>query len=90
MPVESNPRAPFKMSTEHAELVPPSGKPLIVHVVVNIEYWAYDQPAPRTIVAPPRTAAPISRTCRTSAGPNTATAAAYPGCSSFWTIAKFR
>ena len=53
MPVESNPRAPFKMSTEHAELVPPSGKPLIVHVVVNIEYWAYDQPAPRTIVAPP-------------------------------------
>ena len=53
MPVESNPRAPFKMSTEHAKLVPTSGKPLIVHVVVNIEYWAYDQPAPRTIVVPP-------------------------------------
>ena len=53
MPVESNPRAPFKMSTEHAKLVPTSGKPLIVHMVVNIEYWAYDQPAPRTIVVPP-------------------------------------
>jgi peptidoglycan/xylan/chitin deacetylase (PgdA/CDA1 family) len=53
MAVESNPRAAFKMSTEHARLVPPRGKPLIVHVVVNIEYWAYDQPTPRSIVVPP-------------------------------------
>jgi peptidoglycan/xylan/chitin deacetylase (PgdA/CDA1 family) len=49
----SNPRAPFKLSTEHARLAPLEGKTLIVHVIVNIEYWPYDQPTPRTIVIPP-------------------------------------
>ena len=49
----SNPRAPFAMTSEHQPLAPPGGKPLIVHVIVNIEYWAYDQPTPRTIVTPP-------------------------------------
>jgi allantoinase len=49
----SNPRAPFVMSSEHPKLAPPNGKPFIVHVVVNIEYWPYDQPTPRTIVVPP-------------------------------------
>lgn len=53
MVLESNPRAAFKMSTEQERLMPPSGKPLIVHVVVNIEYWPYDQPTPRSIVIPP-------------------------------------
>ena len=38
MALESNPRAAFKMSTEQERLMPPSGKPLIIHVVVNIEY----------------------------------------------------
>jgi peptidoglycan/xylan/chitin deacetylase (PgdA/CDA1 family) len=49
----SNPRVPFEMSSERAKLEPPQGKPLIVHVVVNIEYWQFDQPMPRTIVVPP-------------------------------------
>jgi peptidoglycan/xylan/chitin deacetylase (PgdA/CDA1 family) len=53
MPTPSNPRALFKMSTEHAKLAPLAGKRLIVHVIVNIEYWPYDQPTPRTIVVPP-------------------------------------
>ena len=53
MALESNPRAAFKMSTEQERLMPPSGKPLIVHVVVNIEYWPYDQPTPPSIVIPP-------------------------------------
>jgi peptidoglycan/xylan/chitin deacetylase (PgdA/CDA1 family) len=53
MAMQSNPRAAFRMSTEHGKLVPPNGKPLIVHVVVNIEHWPYDQPTPRTIVVPP-------------------------------------
>ena len=53
MAAQSNPRAVFKMSSEHAKLTAPSGRPLIIHVVVNIEYWAYDQPTPRTIVVPP-------------------------------------
>jgi peptidoglycan/xylan/chitin deacetylase (PgdA/CDA1 family) len=41
------------MSSERTRLEPPRGKPLIVHVVVNIEYWQFDQPMPRTIVVPP-------------------------------------
>jgi peptidoglycan/xylan/chitin deacetylase (PgdA/CDA1 family) len=49
----SNPRVPFEMSSERAKLEPPRGKPLIVHVVVNIEYWRFDQPMPRTLVVPP-------------------------------------
>ncbi len=51
--MRSNPRVPFEMSSERPKLVPPQGKPLIVHVVVNIEYWQFDQPMPRTIVVPP-------------------------------------
>jgi peptidoglycan/xylan/chitin deacetylase (PgdA/CDA1 family) len=35
------------------KLAAPNGKPFIVHVVVNIEYWPYDQLTPRTIVVPP-------------------------------------
>ena len=49
----SNPRLPYQMSTERERLAAPNGKPLIVHIVVNIEYWPYDQPTPRTIVVPP-------------------------------------
>ena len=41
--MRSNPRVPFEMSSERPKLVPPQGKPLIVHVVVNIEYWQFDQ-----------------------------------------------
>jgi len=50
---ESNPRAPFTLSSRRPRLEPPAGKPFIVHVVVNIEYWPYDQLTPRTIVIPP-------------------------------------
>lgn len=53
MPHQSNPRAPYLMSSEHEKLTPPGGRPFIVHVVVNIEYWPYDQLTPRTIVIPP-------------------------------------
>ncbi len=48
----SNPRIPYEMSSARAKLRPPGGKPLMVHVVVNIEYWQFDQPMPRTIVVP--------------------------------------
>lgn len=53
MNYHSNPRAAFTLSSERPKLPPLDGKPLIVHVVVNIEYWAYDAPTPRTIVVPP-------------------------------------
>jgi len=49
----SNPRAPYVLTSDHPRLDPPPGGSLIVHVVVNIEYWAYDQLTPRTIVIPP-------------------------------------
>lgn len=49
----SNPRIEFTLSSERPRYRPPSGKPLIVHFVVNIEYWPFDQPVPRTIVVPP-------------------------------------
>jgi peptidoglycan/xylan/chitin deacetylase (PgdA/CDA1 family) len=53
MAIASNPRAPFTMSTDGKKITPPAGKPLIIHVVVNIEFWPYDQPTPRAIVIPP-------------------------------------
>lgn len=53
MKLTSNPRLPYQMSTERERLSAPQGKPLIVHIVVNIEYWPYDQPTPRSIVIPP-------------------------------------
>ena len=51
--MRSNPRVPFEMSSERKKLKPPRGKLLIVHVVVNVEYWPFDQLTPRTIVIPP-------------------------------------
>lgn len=49
----SNPRVRFQLSCDRPKLTPPQGRPLIVHVVVNIEYWQFDKPMPRTIVVPP-------------------------------------
>jgi allantoinase len=48
-----NPRIPFQMSSERARLEPYRGKPLMVHVVVNIEYWPFDQKMPRGILPAP-------------------------------------
>lgn len=53
MQKRSNPRIEFTLSSERPRYRAPSGKPLIVHFVVNIEYWPFDQPVPRTIVVPP-------------------------------------
>jgi hypothetical protein len=41
----SNPRVPYRMATERKRLAPPqTNKPLIVHLVVNVENWPFDQP----------------------------------------------
>ncbi|RAI43807.1 hypothetical protein CH341_12495 [Rhodoplanes roseus] len=45
----SNPRIPYQLATDRPKLPAPNGKPLIVHVVVNIEYWPFDRPMPRKI-----------------------------------------
>ena len=48
-----NPRIPFQMSSERARLEPYRGKPLMVHAVVNIEYWPFEQKMPRGILPAP-------------------------------------
>lgn len=49
----SNPRVPFRMSSERPQIAPPGGKNLIVHLVVNVEHWQFDQPMPRKILPAP-------------------------------------
>jgi hypothetical protein len=50
----SNPRVPYQMASDRAPLPPPQpGKRLIVHVVVNVEHWPFDQPMPRKLLGGP-------------------------------------
>ena len=50
----SNPRIPYQMATDRAPLPPPSpGKNLLVHVVVNVEHWPFDQAMPRKLLSAP-------------------------------------
>jgi len=56
----SNPRVPFQMSSEREPLPPPApGKRLIVHCVVNVEYWPFDQPTPRKVLSIPHGMDPV-------------------------------
>ncbi|MEO7402451.1 MAG: polysaccharide deacetylase family protein [Burkholderiales bacterium] len=49
----ANPRIPYQFSTSRPRLTAPQGKPIIVHLVVNVEHWPFDAPMPRAIVSPP-------------------------------------
>ncbi|WP_411288735.1 polysaccharide deacetylase family protein [Phenylobacterium sp.] len=49
----ANPRIPFQLSSDRPLLPPPGGKPLMVHVVVNVENWRFDQPMPRKLLPAP-------------------------------------
>ncbi len=49
----SNPRIPYRFSTSRAPLAAPGGKRLIVHVVVNVEHWRFEEAMPRKIITPP-------------------------------------
>lgn len=51
--MSSNPRVPYRMARRDAGLPGPSGKPLIVHLVVNVEAWQFDRPMPRKIIPAP-------------------------------------
>ena len=46
-------RIPYQLTDERAPLKGPGGKRLIVHIVVNVEVWPFDQPMPRGILTPP-------------------------------------
>ena len=50
---ERQKRIPYVLTDERPRLAPPHGKPLIVHVVVNVEVWPFDKPMPRGILTPP-------------------------------------
>lgn len=49
----SNPRVPYQMSSDRRPLPFMKGKPLMVHVVVNVEHWPFDHPMPRAILPGP-------------------------------------
>src|ERR1700761_4730406 len=50
----SNPRIPYQYASDRPSLAPPvAGKRLIVHVVVNVEHWPFDQPMPRKLLPGP-------------------------------------
>ncbi len=53
LPTVSNPRIPYCLATDMPRLAPPDGKPLIVHIVANIEHWPFDRPMPRKILPGP-------------------------------------
>ena len=49
----SNPRVPYRMTDERPRLAALGGKPLMVHVVVNVELWPFDRPMPRGVLPAP-------------------------------------
>ena len=49
----NNPRIPYEMASERPTLTPPDGKPLMVHLVVNVENWLFDNAMPRKILTAP-------------------------------------
>lgn len=50
----TNGRIPYQMASDRKRLPPPQpGKPLIVHIVVNVENWPFDQPMPRKLLPGP-------------------------------------
>jgi len=51
--MQSNPRVPFELSSQRFSPPAPNGKPLICHIVVNVEYWPFDQPMPRALFQKP-------------------------------------
>ena len=53
----ANPRVPYHLSSDRPILKPMQvggkPKPLMVHLVVNVEHWQFTEPMPRKIITPP-------------------------------------
>ena len=49
----ANPRIPYRLSSARPKLPPYQGKTILVHLVVNVEHWVFENAMPRTIVTPP-------------------------------------
>ncbi|MEM7425268.1 MAG: polysaccharide deacetylase family protein [Pseudomonadota bacterium] len=54
----SNPRVPFQLASDRPRLEPLNGKPIMVHLCMNIEYWPFERPVPRGILPAPHGARP--------------------------------
>lgn len=52
-----NPRVLYQMASDRRRLEPLNGKPLMVHLAMNVEYWPFDRPMPRGIIPAPHGAA---------------------------------
>jgi allantoinase len=52
--VNAHSRIPFRFGGPAEPLPPLDGKPLMVHVVVNVEHWQFDAPMPRTLISSPQ------------------------------------
>jgi allantoinase len=49
----SNPRVPYQLASRRPQLPSMRGKRLMVHVVVNIENWQFENAMPRVLLPPP-------------------------------------
>ncbi|MBO1112926.1 polysaccharide deacetylase family protein [Bordetella petrii] len=49
----SNPRIPHAFPDDRAPCAAPDGGRIMVHLVVNVENWRFDQAMPRSIITPP-------------------------------------
>ena len=49
----SNPRIPYQTTSQRKRLEAPGGKPIIVNLCMNVEYWPYNKPMPRGVLPPP-------------------------------------
>lgn len=49
----NNPRIPFQLSSQRPALQGLGGRRILVHLVINVEHWPFDQAMPRTILTPP-------------------------------------
>ena len=47
------------MMTERKKLAPLGGKPLIVHIILNVEYWPFDGKMARAVIPGPHGGSPI-------------------------------
>lgn len=51
--MNSNPRIEYRLSSNAPKLSAPGGRPIIVHVIVNLEYWPFDKRMPRVLGSSP-------------------------------------
>jgi allantoinase len=49
----SNPRIPYQLASRRPRYPAPGGKRIMVHLVVNIENWQFENAMPRVVLPPP-------------------------------------